>query len=107
MSARDHAGTASHVGAIDAGGAMRKSDLALIQLPPRDRLWTCNQIAARLGVCARTIRDSGCPKILLPPTKGHKRSMVRYDPVVVERWWALRAGKSAGTDPVTAEPGVA
>ena len=51
-----------------------------------DRLWTQKEAAAWLGVSVRYLRDSGCPKILLPSHGGGQRDIVRYDPADVREW---------------------
>jgi hypothetical protein len=55
---------------------------------PVDRYWTQPEAAAYLCVSAAYLRESTCPKVLLPPVRGTKR-LVRYCPADVEAW-ALR-----------------
>lgn len=52
----------------------------------RDRLWTQAQAAAFLSVTPRYLRDSTCPKILLPGNGPSGRPVVRYDPDEVRAW---------------------
>jgi hypothetical protein len=51
-----------------------------------NRLWTQREAAAYLSVTPRYLRESTCPKILLPGngTKGYP--VVRYDPTEVRAW---------------------
>lgn len=52
-------------------------------------LWTQKQTAAYLNVCERYLRDSSCPKVLLPGNgKKQKESVIRYAPEAVLRWTA-------------------
>ena len=51
-----------------------------------DRLWSQQEAAAWLGVSVRYLRDSGCPKILLPSHGTGRRDIVRYDPADVRGW---------------------
>jgi hypothetical protein len=53
---------------------------------PVERLWTQREAAVFLGVTPRYLRDSSCPKVLLPGNgkKGHP--ILRYDPVEVRAW---------------------
>lgn len=60
-------------------------------LPPRAagppaQLWTQKEAAAFLHVSARYLRESGCPKILLPGTGTRGQPLVRYDPRAVWEW---------------------
>ena len=58
-----------------------------------DALWTQKQAAAFLAVTPRYLRDSSCPKILLPGNGAKGHPLVRYDPDEVRRWaHAWRAG---------------
>lgn len=50
------------------------------------RLWTQREACAYLGVSARYLRDSGCPKLLLPGTGPRGRPVVRYVPDDVKAW---------------------
>lgn len=49
-------------------------------------LWTQREAAAALRVSARYLRESSCPRVLLPGNgkKGHP--LVRYDPTEVAAW---------------------
>lgn len=50
-------------------------------------LWTQSQAAAYLAVSTRYLRDSSCPKHLLPGNgKGQKESVLRYKPEAVMKW---------------------
>lgn len=52
-------------------------------------LWTQKQAAAYLNVSERFLRDSSCPKVLLPGNgKEQKESVIRYKPEAVMRWTA-------------------
>lgn len=51
-----------------------------------DRLWTQKEAAYFLGVSARYLRDSDCPKVLLPGNGKKGQSLVRYDPADVRAW---------------------
>lgn len=48
--------------------------------------WTQKEAAAYLAVSPRYLRDSSCPKILLPGTGAAGRPIVRYDPNAVREW---------------------
>jgi hypothetical protein len=49
----------------------------------------CQREAAYyLGVSARYLRDSDCPKVLLPGNGKSGQPIVRYDPVHVKAWGA-------------------
>jgi hypothetical protein len=54
--------------------------------PLPDRLWTQPEAAAYLGVSARYLRESGCPKVLLPGNGPKGQPLVRYRPADVEAW---------------------
>lgn len=57
------------------------------------RLWTQREAAAFLCVTPRYLRDSSCPKILLPGNGAKGQPIVRYDPAEVRTWaHAWRAG---------------
>jgi hypothetical protein len=50
-------------------------------------LWTQVQAAAYLNVSQRYLRDSSCPKHLLPGNGDKQReSVLRYKPEAVMRW---------------------
>lgn len=51
-------------------------------------LWTQRQAAAYLGVSQRYLRDSSCPKLLLPGNGPKGQPVVRYDPAQVGAWVA-------------------
>lgn len=51
-----------------------------------DRLWTQPEAAAYLGVSARYLRESGCPKVLLPGNGPKGQPIVRYRPADVDAW---------------------
>jgi hypothetical protein len=70
-----------------AGAAGLGHDPAIAAAP--DRLWTQREAAAFLGVSTRYLRDSPCPKVLLPGTGSRGRAIVRYVPADV-RSWALQ-----------------
>ena len=55
---------------------------------PTDRLWNQREAAYYLGVSARNLRDSDCPKVLLPGNGKSGQPIVRYDPVDVKAWAA-------------------
>lgn len=58
-----------------------------------DELLLQKEAAQLLKVSARYLRDSDCPKVLLPPTRG-KRPLVRYRRAHVLAWaesWTARA----------------
>jgi hypothetical protein len=50
------------------------------------RLWTQREAAAYLGVTPRYLRDSSCPKMLLPGNGAKHHPVVRYDPTEVKAW---------------------
>jgi hypothetical protein len=53
---------------------------------PTDRLWTQHEAAYYLGVSARYLRESSCPKVLLPGAGEKGRPLVRYEPAAVMSW---------------------
>ena len=55
---------------------------------PDDRLWTQAEAAYYLGVSARYLRESACPKVLLPGNGPKGQPLVRYDPADVKAWQA-------------------
>ena len=50
------------------------------------RLWTQRDAAAFLGVTPRYLRDSSCPKLLLPGNGPKGQPLVRYEPEEVRAW---------------------
>jgi hypothetical protein len=50
------------------------------------RLCTQREAAAYLAVSPRYLRESACPKILLPGTGAKGKPIVRYDPSEVRVW---------------------
>lgn len=50
------------------------------------RLWTQKQAAAYLNVSERYLRDSSCPKVLLPGNGKRGERLVRYKPSAVIEW---------------------
>ena len=50
------------------------------------RLWTQREAATYLGVTPRYLRDSSCPKMLLPGNGPKGQPLVRYDPDEVRAW---------------------
>lgn len=57
-----------------------------LEYVPVDHLWTQREAAAFLGVTPRYLRDSSCPKILLPGNGKKRQPLVRYDPAAVRGW---------------------
>ena len=55
---------------------------------PSDRLWNQREAAYYLGVSARYLRESDCPKVLLPGNGKAGQPIVRYDPADVKTWVA-------------------
>ena len=51
-----------------------------------DRLWTQREAAYYLGVGVRYLRESSCPKVLLPGAGKKGKSLVRYEPAAVMAW---------------------
>ena len=70
--------------AADAVDAGTRGGAALTL--PADRYWTQKEAAAFLGVSARYLRESSCPKLLLPGNGVKGVPLVRYDPAQVRRW---------------------
>ena len=65
------------------------------------RLWTQREAAAFLGVSTRYLRDSSCPKILLPGSGRKGNPLVRYDPADVRTWvrnWHTSRGLADAKD---------
>lgn len=58
--------------------------IAASAVSPTRRYWTQTEAAEFVGVSARTLRESSCPKLLLPGSGS--RRIVRYDPDDVTRW---------------------
>lgn len=54
--------------------------------PGKLHLWTQREAAAATRMCVRYLRDSDCPKVLLPSLKPGGRPSVRYDPEEVMAW---------------------
>lgn len=50
------------------------------------RLWCQQEAAMFLGVTTRYLRDSSCPKMLLPGNGPKGQPLVRYDPTEVRAW---------------------
>jgi hypothetical protein len=55
---------------------------------PDDRLWTQREAAYYLGVSVRYLRQSNCPKLLLPGTGAKQQPLLRYEPQTVKAWAA-------------------
>ena len=53
---------------------------------PTDRLWTVREAAAYLSVSERYLRESSCPRVLLPGNGPRGVQLVRYDPAEVNAW---------------------
>ena len=51
-----------------------------------DHLWSQKEAAYFLGVSTRYLRESSCPKVLLPGTGARGHPLVRYDPKAVREW---------------------
>ena len=68
-------------------------------LPAPPILWTQEQTAEALGVSVRYLRDSSCPKVLLPGNGRQGQPLVRYFPEDVRAWamnWRQhRSGEAA------------
>lgn len=65
-----------------------------------DHLWSQKEAAFYLGVSARYLRESSCPKVLLPGNGTKGQPIVRYRPADVVAWadnWRCgsRASRSA------------
>ncbi len=61
---------------------LRDAPLAL----PTDRLWTVEMTAAYLHVSERYLRESSCPRVLLPGNGTAGTPLVRFDPAEVKDW---------------------
>jgi hypothetical protein len=57
---------------------------------PSDRLWTQREAAYYLGVSPRYLRESSCPKVLLPGNGEQGQPLVRYEAKQVREWAARR-----------------
>lgn len=53
---------------------------------PMSRLWTQREAAEYLRVSTRYLRESACPKILLPGNGKAGQPVVRYEPADVLAW---------------------
>ena len=73
--------------------------MTLDDLPIDNKLWTQAEAAAYLGVTTRYLRDSACPKLLLPGNGPKGQPVVRYDPNEV-RVWARAWRTGVKTHPV-------
>jgi hypothetical protein len=63
--------------------------------PPAGGRWTQAEAAMFLGVSVRYLRDSACPKILLPGHGKRGQSLLRYSPMDVMAWaskWRTERG---------------
>jgi hypothetical protein len=65
---------------------MTPAELRLAAANAPERLWTQREAAAYLGVTPRYLRDSSCPKMLLPGNGKKHQPMVRYEPAEVKAW---------------------
>ena len=77
--------------AVSAGAAtghVTDPAVAPDELVARSSLWTQREAAAFLRVSRRYLRDSSCPKLLLPGHGVRGRPLVRYDPASVAAWAA-------------------
>lgn len=52
------------------------------------RLMTQREAAALLAVSVRYLRESSCPKVLLPGHGARGKQLVRYDATEVQEWAA-------------------
>jgi hypothetical protein len=59
-----------------------------------ERLWTQQEAAAFLSVTPRYLRDSSCPKVLLPGNGKKGQPILRYDPDEVRAWARAWHGKN-------------
>lgn len=57
-----------------------------LAIAPGAGLWTQREAARYLNVSARYLRESGCPKVLLPGNGPKGQPLVRYRPADVEAW---------------------
>lgn len=57
-----------------------------VATPELDKLLTQREAAELLRVSTRYLRESACPKVLLPGTGSHGRSVVRYVRAEVLEW---------------------
>ncbi len=67
---------------------------------PIDRLWTQREAAYFLGVSTRYLRESDCPRTLLPGNGPRGQPMVRYDPQHIRAWhtqWVVGLGTREAT----------
>lgn len=58
-----------------------------------DGLWTQKEAAAYLSVSVAYIRNSECPKVLLPGNGPKAKPLVRYDPAEVRAFAEARSTK--------------
>ena len=58
-------------------------------------LWTQKETADFLRVSVRYLRDSNCPKLLLPSATGASKPLLRYDPEKVRAWAEARKTEAA------------
>ncbi len=69
---------------LRAGSILRATEIGL----PFDRFWNQREAAYYLGVSARYLRESDCPKVLLPGNGKAGQPIVQYDPADVKAWAA-------------------
>jgi hypothetical protein len=63
-----------------------------------ERLVTQKQMAEAMKVSPSYLRASDCPKVLLPGNGKAKKSLVRYDPEEVAKWWTRHRTTNPGKD---------
>jgi hypothetical protein len=69
----------------------KRQRLELVAMPATalasDHLWSQREAAYFLGVSTRYLRESSCPKVLLPGTGAKHQPLVRYEPAAVQQWY--------------------
>jgi hypothetical protein len=74
-------------------GLQALSNKLAVPVPPLwllEPLWTQKQAAGYLQVSVRYLRESSCPKVLLPGNGERGKPLVRYEPITVREWWQAR-----------------
>jgi len=95
----ERAGSCTHRGSPGRSMSSIETTPGHSALPAPPILWTQEQTAEALGVSVRYLRDSSCPKVLLPGNGRQGQPLVRYFPEDVRAWamnWRQhRSGEAA------------
>lgn len=64
--------------------------------PPAGGLWTQAEAAKYLNVSVRYLRESACPKVLLPGNGKRGQPLIRYSPMHVIAWFSSWGTNGSG-----------